>query len=202
VAVATAAALQQWIAGHLDHEALFQTSLAVVRKVQGVGSGADVAASVFGGLVAYRADPLDIVKLEKRHALTAVYSGSKKPTTEVIQFVEERRAQYPEMFENIYSMMDQGTTSAVTAIEGGRWSEVGAIMNFCHGLMDAMGVNNQALSSIVYDLRSDPGILGSKISGSGLGDCAIGLGSVTRGDFPHETIPVAISREGAVVEAG
>jgi mevalonate kinase len=201
VTVATAAALQHWVAGHVDQEALFQTAVAVIRNVQGLGSGADVAASVFGGIVAYRADPLDIVRLDKRHALTAVYSGSKKPTVEVVRFVEERRAMYPQMFDNMFDLIDQGTASAVEAVRNGRWSELGAIMNFCHGLMDAMGVSNHVLSAIVYALRADPGILGSKISGSGLGDCAIGLGMVRNNDFPHDVIPVEISREGVLVEA-
>jgi mevalonate kinase len=63
----------------------------LIRDVQGAGSGADVAASVHGGLVLYRADPLEIEPLAHTHPLTAVYSGSKLATPLVIALVEERR---------------------------------------------------------------------------------------------------------------
>jgi len=200
VTVATLAALHTWTAGTLRIEDVFRDGVKTVRRVQGVGSGADVAASAYGGIVAYRAQPLEIQKLSATHPLVAVYSGSKMPTADVIRFVESRRAAYPQMFENIYDLIENSTTSAVDAIGRGDWTTVGTVMNFCHGLMDAMGVSNHALSSIVYALRAEPGMLGSKISGSGLGDCAIGLGSVTRADFPYPVMPVDIAEQGVVVE--
>jgi mevalonate kinase len=123
------------------------------------------------------------------------------PTADVVKFVESRRTLYPQMFENIFDMMENSSNAAVEAIARGDWATVGTIMNFCHGLMDAMGVSNHALSSIVYALRAEPGILGSKISGSGLGDCAVGLGTVTRKDFPYAVMPVKIAAQGVDIEA-
>ena len=54
---------------------------------------------------------------------------------------------------------------------------------------------------LVDQVRADPAILGAKISGSGLGDCAIGLGR-TAPDFPHPVIPVELAARGLVVEEG
>ncbi|HPR83745.1 MAG TPA: galactokinase family protein, partial [Pontiellaceae bacterium] len=67
---------------------LFKRALATIHRVQGRGSGSDVAASVFGGVVAYRAEPLEIVPLRQSFPLTAVYSGAKMKTADVIRWLE------------------------------------------------------------------------------------------------------------------
>jgi len=144
--------------------------------------------------------PLEIQRLEAAHPFVAVYSGSKMPTAEVIRYVESRRAAQPRLFENMYDLVESGTASAAEAIRRGDWATVGTLMNFGHGLMDAMGVSNHSLSAIVYALRAEPGIFGSKISGSGLGDCAIGLGSVERADFPYAVMPVEVAAQGVRLE--
>jgi mevalonate kinase len=64
------------------------------------------------------------------------------------------------------------------------------------GLMDALGVNDLALSDIIYSLRKSEVILGAKISGSGLGDCVIALGTDDSLALPYEMIPVAVSGVG------
>jgi mevalonate kinase len=68
------------------------------------------------------------------------------------------------------------------------------LFNRYHGLMDALGVNDATLSQLVYQLRSQPNIRASKISGSGLGDCVIGLGTCNREaftDYKHFTLNIA-----------
>lgn len=200
VTVAMTAALAQWISGDVDSVAVFKSSRETIRAVQGMGSGTDVAASVYGGLVLYRADPLEIEQLSHTHPLTAVYSGAKIPTPEVVEFVEKRRVNAPTLYSEIFAAMDQCSMDAADAATMQDWKTFGQMMNTAHGLMDAMGVNTARLSQIVYALRADPGILGSKISGSGMGDCAIGLGRVTGKDFSEKFMPVDMSAEGVVVE--
>ena len=53
--------------------------------------------------------------------------------------------------------------------------------------MDEVGVNTPELQEIVTALQNDPGICGAKISGSGLGDCAVGIGST---ELPGLDYPV------------
>jgi hypothetical protein len=47
-------------------------------------------------------------------------------------------------------------------------------MNVNQGLMDALGVNNASWRNWSSRCARDPQIYGSKISGSGLGDCVVG----------------------------
>ena len=70
------------------------------------------------------------------------------------------------------------------------------------GLMDALGVNNAKLAELVFALRADPKIHGSKISGSGLGDCVVGLGKAMRTDWGVPALAVKVDPDGARVEAG
>jgi mevalonate kinase len=152
---------------------LFHRSLATIHRVQGRGSGADVAASVFGGLVAYRADPLEITPLPKCFPLTAVYSGSKMKTADVIRWVEERRALNPDYYEKIFDRMDASVGEVIAD-----FPRLGTLLNLNQKLMEEMGLCNAALAEIVGVFQSLE--IQAKISGSGLGDCAVGLGKVPR----------------------
>jgi len=132
--------------------------------------------------------------------LTVIYSGHKRPTVEVVRLVDAARAAHPAIFDAIFSLMGRSAQAAAAAIPRGDWKTVGEWMNVNQGLMDAIGVSNAKLAEIVYALREDRGILGSKISGSGLGDCVIGLGRARRTEWPQPVLPVEIAAAG--VELG
>lgn len=185
VTVATHAALSGKITDRME---IFKRSLATIHRVQGRGSGADVAASVFGGVVAYRAEPLEIVPLKQSFPLTAVYSGSKMKTADVIRYLEERRALNVEYFGRIFDRMD---TSVGEVIED--FSRLGRMLILNQKLMEEMGLCNAALAEIIAGFR-DAGTP-AKISGSGLGDCAIGLGSFPA-DGKYPVYPLMVSAEG------
>ena len=70
-------------------------------------------------------------------------------------------------------------------------------MNIHQGLQSALGVSNSRIEEIVYALREAPGIDGAKISGSGLGDCVVGVGQVGEGfSCQAQRIEVAITTQG------
>jgi mevalonate kinase len=199
VTVAATAAVRALL-GHADDEAepmrVFREGLDVVRAVQRVGSGADLAASVYGGMVVYRADPVEVSPLGRVHPITAVYSGRKVPTVEVIRKVDALRSREPERVNRVFEAMDESVGQAVACIEEANWPVLGEILDRNHDLMDALGLNTPELAAIVSALRARQGILGAKISGAGLGDCAVGLGTAEGADLPGEPIPAAMSREG------
>ena len=200
VTAAAVAALSAWLSGRADPKQIMRESIRLIRETQGLGSGADVAASVLGGIVAYCAEPISARKLDSVCPISVVYSGGKKPTVEVVRLVEKARLNNPELFDSIYSLMDLSVRRAIQAINRQDWTAFGALLNINQGLMDAIGVNNAALSGIVSSLRARPGIRGAKISGSGLGDCVIGIGAPARGVKPYRTIPVRMSTKGLCVE--
>lgn len=199
VTAATTAALFE--ISNREHNPLlvFRSALETVQKIQGTASGADLAAAVFGGIIFYRMQPFVLEKLNAFYPLTVVYSGTKLPTTKVIKIVEEKRQRHPKLFATIFELMGKSAQQAAEAIKQNRWQKVGELLNINQGLMDAIGVNNRVLAEIVYHLRREPEILGAKISGSGLGDCVIGLGNIQQ-DLSYQILPVEISAEGIVFE--
>ena len=198
VTVATVGALRRFDGLSTDPRDVFLAARAIIRSVQGRGSGADVAASVYGGMVLYRAEPVELDPLDVQEPITAVYSGSKLPTPEVIRLVEEKRARDPARFEVLYDLMDRCAGEAARALRAGKRKEAGEVLDVGQGVMEAMGLSNPALDAIIRALRADPGICGAKISGSGLGDCALGLGR-TGATFPFPVMPVEPAKQGLVI---
>ncbi len=185
VTVATLSVLEQWLCSRRPNsKSLFNSAKQVVRTVQGMGSGADVAASAFGGVIAYRMSPLTIKQLANTPPLIVVYSGNKVLTKDVIQQVISFQNEHKNLFHHLYNSIDECVQNAVEAIKNGDWSRLGELMNIHQGIQDSIGVNNKILSELIFTLRQHPDIYGAKISGAGLGDCVIGLGNLPNNYFP------------------
>lgn len=127
-----------------------------------------------------------------------MYSGSKTPTVKAVTQVKNYFEHHPKLFQQICQSIDHCAQQGKKAILEKNWPELGKIMNIQQGLMDALSVNTSELNRIIMDLRKQRDILGAKISGSGLGDCVVGLGHMMN-PMPNQ-IPVAISERGVVCE--
>lgn len=204
VVVGTVAALGRWLDKKpLSSDVLFALSKQAVWDVQQLGSGADVAASVFGGVLQYQADTLQIKPLGHDLPLWAVYSGYKKKTPEVVAMVRTRYEAQSRGFTAVFEAMRVGVLQAAEQIQQGRWAEFGQLMNVQHGLMNALGVSDAVLETLVGALRATAGVLGAKISGSGLGDCVVAIGepmdpaaAALRFQTPQQRIPLSVARKG------
>jgi len=200
VSVAVLAAMDGLRERRFRRRDLFMRAREVIRTVQGVGSGADVAASVWGGALLYRQSSASPRKLPVGFPLVAAYSGHKTPTPDVIRQVDVLRAAHPRLVHGIFKLMGQCTKDAVVALRRGDLAQVGGLMNIHQGLHDALGVNTQGLACLTFALRADPGILGAKISGSGLGDCVIGLGRLRHRGPGAQTLELDVDPNGVQLE--
>ncbi len=203
VTVATIAAARCWTTGvPAEPEMLIDAAVKTIRRVQGAASGADVAAAVYGGVLLYRAEPLEIMPVCKELPLTLLYSGFKTPTAEVIRYVQDRASRFPDGFAGIYELMDATVGEGFLALQRNDLRHLGFLWDFHQGLQDAIGVNNEDLQRLVELLRRCNGIMGAKISGSGLGDAVIGLGHTTDSLPQDKIIAVRLCGEGVSCEAG
>lgn len=198
VTVATLAAVCMWLGIPHNKKALFARALEVIRAVQGCGSGADAASIIWGGVISYSAKTMR--KLENFIPLTLVYSGKKTPTPDVIAYVNEMEKQFPESYAFIFAAIDKCVCDAEKAFKRKDWNRVGALMNMSQGLMEALGVGTRELSEIFWEMKKIPSIYGAKISGSGLGDCVVGLGEFS-GNVFEKNIPVRVSPQGVLVRS-
>lgn len=178
VTVATLAAIISWLNIRVVPLELVRQGKQVVRSIQGVGSGADIAAAVYGGLVGYQAQPLVAEKFSGLCPLTVMYAGFKTPTVEAIKRVQSFFATYSTLFRHINNSIGQCAIDGIQHTRKGEWNKLGEIMTVQQGLMESLGVSTVLLQDIVSDLRKQHGILGAKISGAGLGDCVVGLGAL------------------------
>ncbi|GAA4652786.1 mevalonate kinase [Kistimonas scapharcae] len=200
VTVALVSALRAVCGLPLDQQEILRSSVEVVRAVQGRGSGTDLAASVYGGVIAFDADTLQVRRLSSELPIDLYYAGYKTPTTDVLARVAEESVRVPGVVDALYRLMGDVSREAITAIKADDLSQLGRCMNVYQGLMDALNVNDAVLSAIVYGLRALPGVMGAKISGSGLGDCVCALGDAGAGLSGFERIPVSVSPVGVSVD--
>lgn len=176
VTVATLRAIHAWLNIAVTDDELILEARNIVREVQGMGSGADVAASVLGGVVAFRAEPFRAEKLGFDYPITVVYSGTKTKTAEVIRYVNDKFTENRSDYEKIMKGIAACAEAGILASRNHDHATLGSIMNQQQDLMRELKVNTPYLQTVIDAIQNDPNILGTKISGSGLGDCAIGLG--------------------------
>lgn len=180
VTVATVAVIHRYCGINLESELLFARAKEVILAVQGSGSAADVAASIFGlgGSILYRAEPFSIEKLPHQPAVSLIYCGYKTPTAEVIRLIDEKQQADEEKYNKLFAAIGQCAQQGADAIKQANWPQLGAIFNKQQDLMEALGVSDDTLNKIISHARAQTAVLGAKISGSGLGDCVVVLNDV------------------------
>lgn len=198
--VATLAAITRWLNMDISSLELVQQGQEIVREVQGFGSGADIAASVYGGLVDFTADLAKVEKIPVTLPLHAIYSGYKTATADVLNHIHKTidTTRFQKLCEEIGSCASQGRQ----AVEDKNWLKLGEIMNTQQELLQALGVSTPLLNAMVDDLRKQSEIYAAKISGSGMGDCVIALGNLPD-SYQYQDlqrIPVQMTLQGVYCE--
>lgn len=208
VTVATVGALQQWWQGHYSQQDILSFSVAVIRDVQGSGSGADAAASCYGGWVLYHADtvtalPLKVPSYQSLPVFRLVSVGYKTPTPIVIALVQQWQQQDPKQYADIYAAMADCVKKATLAINHANWHELAQSMQAYQQHMVALGVCDEGtqctIDAIAAHAPTQDKPWACKISGSGLGDCVLCLGVDSLPSWPHAQMALDIGQQGVVL---
>ncbi|VAW49335.1 Mevalonate kinase [hydrothermal vent metagenome] len=169
---------------------LFNIGHAIILDIQKRGSGTDLAASLMGGGIFFepatdnKSSP-KITQLTLNIPISLIYVGYKTPTSEVLAQVAKHWQEKPEALKTLYQQMGELTQDAFNALQKMPLrDERGKNLNFYHSiiqyqaLMEQLGVSDPTLNRIIGLLIRLPTIHAAKISGSGLGDCVLGLGTI------------------------
>ncbi len=158
----------------LSRRQLFDMGVEAIQQVQHLGSGADLAAAIYGGTLYYsNQSPRDITPLDINDLpLLVVYSGAKAGTVSYVKQVRQLRDERPTIIQPIIATMLTIVDAGREALENHDWEHLGQLMNIQHGLLHGVGVDTLSLAEIVFAAR-DAGAMGAKLSGAGGGDCAI-----------------------------
>ncbi len=193
VTVALLAALYQWQKKAITRLGLYHHALQVVRTVQGAGSGADIIASIFGGMIAYCPKPLSIQALQPLLKLTVVFSGNKVTTTQALQNLTKNR-----LDSGLIKTLGELSEQAITALSNDDLTLFGNLMNRAQQTLQALELSTTAIEKIIQGLQQ-AGTKAAKISGSGLGDCVIGLDNqITLNNF--NVLPIQLASQGLTID--
>lgn len=194
VTVATLTALYAWQKKPFDKVKLLEDAIHVIRAVQGKGSGADAAASIYGGIVCYQFETVlkTLLNLPK---ITVIFSGEKTKTADAINTMDRR-------FDGkglALRFADMGylATQAKECIIQQNWKGLGKLFTMAQARLVDLGVSTDTINDILQTLASDPKIDGAKISGAGLGDCVIALGETKNNSL--NILPIQLGLKGAEI---
>ncbi len=205
VTVATIASLNTLFDTKLSNNDIFNLSYDVVRSVQSVASGADIAASVYGGIVYYKkTEPPIINKINtSEFAFIVGYSGIKADTVTMIKKVSNLYEEKKEFVEEIFADISDLVENGVLYLKQKDYEQFGICMNENHVLLQKLGVSTEKLDAMVLAAQNN-GAWGAKLSGAGGGDCMIAIGPTAKKqkieqairDVGEEIIKVSISSNG------
>lgn len=173
------ATLAKWLNLENDLQSLWHRGIKAIRQVQGHGSGADLAASLWGGVIHLHNKPITVKQLATDIPLSVVYSGSKQITANAIPKQLDKSQANPNKYKQYNKSSDDLVAAATTAINNQHWQNLGALLDKGHELLAARNVSNKHLDELCRQLRKEPEMTGAKISGAGYGDCVIGLGTIS-----------------------
>lgn len=172
VVVALAKALARYFDVEMDNKALFEMAYQAVLDVQGVGSGFDVAASVYGGTIYYVTPGTVIEEICKGDLPMVVgYTGVKADTPTLIRQVAELKRNegwVDSVFADITKLVDRAKLLFV----GKDFVQLGKLMNKNQKLLATLNVSSVELDKLIKASR-DAGAYGAKLSGAGGGDCMV-----------------------------
>ena len=175
VTTAVLKALAELFGVEISNKELFELSYKTVLDVQGLGSGFDLAAAIWGGTIYFRPGGSEIIPLDVNDLPLAVgYTGIKADTPTLVRRVADFYLRNENLANRIFDAMSEIVEQARDSLARGDMGNLGFLMNINQGLLDSLGVSSLELSKLIYGARQ-AGAMGAKLSGAGGGDCMIAL---------------------------
>lgn len=210
VTVATFQALAELFRITVSKKELFDMSYKVNLLIQGVGSGFDIAAAVYGGTIFFVTGGKTIEYVPvKKLPLVVGYSGIKADTPFYIRKVAEEFRKKQDAMHALFRSVENLVDTARQGLLDNDMEKVGTCMTANHMLLQQLGVSTPKLDAMVQAALQS-GAWGAKLSGAGGGDCMIALVNdsnrmaVERAieKAGGEIVHVAVNTEGARKENG
>jgi mevalonate kinase len=193
--VSILAALVKLFHPNISEKQLFTLAKKTVLDAQGVGSGFDVAAAVYGGTLVYKAldeviEPLSISSMP----LIVGNTGVKADTVTIVNTVFQKRVQEKIKVDRIFEAIGKLVSDAKEKIIEGDWERVGRLMDFNQEYLRDLGVSSANLELLISAAKK-AGAWGAKLSGAGGGDCMIAVVSEDK----RNDVASAIAEAGGTV---
>ncbi|MFC4405722.1 mevalonate kinase [Haloarchaeobius iranensis] len=175
VVVATIAATAAELGVELDPREVATRAYQVESDVQdGQASRADTFCSAMGGAV--RVEGEDCRTLDAPDLPFVIgFDGGSGNTGELVAGVRDLRERYDFAADTVTAIGDiVRRGEAVLTEDDPSLDELGRLMDFDHGLLEALGVSSRSLDEMVWTAR-EAGAYGAKLTGAGGGGCIVAL---------------------------
>jgi len=175
VTVGLAKALHELYKIKVSDEKLFDFCYEVVLDVQGVGSGFDIAAALYGGVLYFVTGGKRIQKLKVDNLPIVVgYTGIKADTPTLVRQVAELKRQHPIRVNRWFNEISYLVEKAKRKLTEGKWLELGELMDENQEVLNKLGISSVELDKLIEGAKK-AGAFGAKLSGAGGGDNMIAL---------------------------
>lgn len=177
IAVGIVRAFDQQLNLGLSDERVNAIAFECEKLAHGTPSGVDNTLSTYAKPMLFCNDGgLQVTTIEINEAppLLIAWGDEKGRTSEQVAGVRQRRDQLPAHFDALFDEMDGLSRQGAELLRVGNWQELGALMNLCHGLLNAIGVSTPMLESMVTTARQ-AGAAGAKLTGAGGGGSIVAL---------------------------
>ncbi len=143
-------------------------------EVQGAASPIDTTLSTHGGIIYLSREAEEIIQMDINSEIPIVigYTSKRGNTGKMVESVRLKMESHPQIMIPILNSLEALTNGAREAMLRDDHRMIGEFMNINQGLLDAMGVNTEELSNMVFAARKS-GALGSKLTGAGGGGSII-----------------------------
>lgn len=181
VVVALTKALSIYFNVTMTEREMFELAYQAVLDVQGVGSGFDVAASVYGGTIYYVTPGTTIENIyDGELPMVVGYTGVKADTPTLIRQVAELKRNEG-WVDSVFSDITELVNRAKTLFVKQDFVQLGKLMNKNQKLLSTLNISSVELDKLIKVSR-DGGSYGAKLSGAGGGDCMVAFVSIDKKD--------------------
>ncbi|MFC7115108.1 mevalonate kinase [Natronoarchaeum sp. GCM10025703] len=189
----------------LDPEEIADRAFQAEYEVQdGQASRADTFCSAMGGAVRVEGDDCRAVDAPELPIVVG-FDGGAGDTGELVAGVRELRDAYGFAADTVEAIGDI-VREGERALADGDVERLGELMDFNHGLLEALGVSSRSLDNMVWAAR-DAGAYGAKLTGAGGGGCIVALDDSEETETAlrftpgcEETFRAGLDRKGVRVE--
>ena len=153
---------------------LLQLAVDANYAIKGYGSGLDLGAAIYGGMIRYQKG-IEPEKLPFEH-LNLVIGNTrvKAPSGPIVKSVKEFEKCNATLAYDIFNQLEEIVEKAIIALKSKDNETLGALMNKNQELLRVLNVSSPILEELI-DAANENDALGAKLSGAGIGDNMIAL---------------------------
>ncbi len=177
IAVAITRALGEAAGVAMTDAEVNQVAFACEMLAHGSPSGVDNTISTYAEPILFQNDGevrMETIALSAPPPVVIASGQQAGLTSEQVAGVRDRRRQTPARYDALFDEIDQLSVAGAALLRDGDYTGLGALMNICHGLLNALQVSTPELEYMV-SLARRSGAAGAKLTGGGGGGSIVAM---------------------------